>query len=90
MMPKFPNSDSIFPAMPKAARRPDPRKGGVLMLRKGRNPIKSCPFRDQPCLKQGCAIYNEQLDRCEIGLLAYNMYLLATALQQSQLEPEAE
>jgi hypothetical protein len=53
------------------------------MMRKGRTPTKSCPFVDEPCRKQGCEIYNERLDRCEIGLVAYNLYLLAAALQQA-------
>ena len=53
------------------------------MMRKGRNQIKSCPFREEACQKQGCEIYNEKLDRCEIGLLAYNLYVLASTLQQN-------
>jgi hypothetical protein len=53
------------------------------MMRKRQNQNRSCPFRDEPCQKQGCEIYNEKLDRCEIGLLAYNLYVLASTLQQN-------
>jgi hypothetical protein len=58
------------------------------MMRKGRNQIKSCPFREEACQKQDCEIYNEKLDRCEIGLLAYNMYLLAATLRQNSENPD--
>jgi hypothetical protein len=53
------------------------------MIRKGRNQNRSCPFRNEACQKQGCEIYNERLDRCEIGLVAYNLYLLAEAIHQN-------
>ena len=53
------------------------------MIRKGRNQNRSCPFYNEACRKQSCEIYNEKLDRCEIGLLAYNLYVLAAALQQN-------
>ena len=46
---------------------------------------KNCPLLDKKCLKSGCEIYNERLDRCEIGLTAYNLYLLADVLKR-QLE----
>lgn len=53
------------------------------MIRKGRNQNRSCPFHNEACRKQGCEIYNEKLDRCDIGLLAYNLYVLAAVLQQN-------
>ena len=53
------------------------------MIRKGRNQNRSCPFRNEACQKQGCEIYNERLDRCEIGLVAYNLYLLSEAIHQN-------
>jgi hypothetical protein len=51
------------------------------MVRKTRKPNRLCPFLDRDCLKQGCEIYNETLDRCEIGLTAYNLYQLAIAIK---------
>ena len=53
------------------------------MIRKGRSQNRSCPFHNEACRKQGCEIFNERLDRCEIGLLAYNLYLLAEAIHQN-------
>ena len=55
------------------------------MRRNKANEIKTCPLLDGKCLKTGCEIYNERLDRCEIGLIAYNLYILADALKR-QLE----
>jgi hypothetical protein len=52
------------------------------MVRKNQGKTKLCPFLDQACKKQGCEIYNEKCDRCEIGLLAYNTYLLASAIRE--------
>lgn len=50
---------------------------------------KSCPFIDQACLKGDCEIYNERLNRCEIGLTAYNLFLLADVMKR-QLEEARE
>jgi len=46
---------------------------------------KICPLLDEKCLRSGCEIYNERLDRCEIGLIAYNLFLLADVMKR-QLE----
>ena len=46
-----------------------------------------CPFLDETCVKENCAIYNSLLDRCEIGLLGYNLYQLTNVMKQ-QLEAE--
>ena len=40
---------------------------------------KTCPFLADKCIKAECGIYNEKFERCEAGLLSYNLYLLATA-----------
>jgi hypothetical protein len=47
---------------------------------------KLCPFINNPCVTKECAIFNEKFDRCEWGLMAYNLYLLQERLKQ-QLEP---
>ena len=47
--------------------------------------VKTCPLLDEKCLKTGCEIYNEMLNRCEIGLTAYNLFLLASVMKR-QLE----
>lgn len=52
------------------------------MVRKNRKPNRLCPFLDKDCLKQGCEIYNEVLDRCEIGLTVYNLYQLTGAIKE--------
>lgn len=48
---------------------------------------KQCPFIEQACLKGDCEIYNERLNRCEIGLIAYNLYLLSDSMNR-QMDPE--
>jgi hypothetical protein len=58
------------------------RKEDPAMIRKNKAPSKMCPFRDEVCQKHGCEIYNEKLDRCEIGLLAYNAFLVASEMKQ--------
>ncbi len=50
---------------------------------------KNCPFIDGNCLKKGCEIYSEMLNRCEISLVAYNLYLLTTVMQEN-LEDDTE
>lgn len=52
------------------------------MIRKNKVPSKMCPFLDQECQGQGCMIFNEKFERCEIGLLAYNAFLVAATLKQ--------
>jgi hypothetical protein len=52
------------------------------MVRKARKSIRICPFLDRDCLKQGCEIYNETLDRCEIGLVVYNLYQLKEKIKE--------
>ena len=39
--------------------------------------IKQCPYFQADCLKEDCGIYNEKLDRCEVGLLTYNLFILS-------------
>ncbi len=48
-----------------------------------------CPFLEENCLKLKCEIYNTVLDRCEIGLLGYNLYQLTNVMKQ-QLESESQ
>lgn len=48
---------------------------------------KTCPFINQACGKSKCELYNLRLGRCEISLMNYNMYLLASAIKQ---QAEAE
>ena len=56
------------------------------MIKENRK-FKTCPFLGQNCLKSKCGIYNEPFERCEIGLLIYNLYQLTTVIKQ-QLELE--
>ncbi len=58
-------------------------------MRKKNQKIKTCPFLDQTCLKNECGIYNENFERCEIGLLIYNIYQLSTVLKQ-QLQNDGQ
>jgi hypothetical protein len=50
---------------------------------------KTCPFLEQKCLKMECEIYNELLSRCEIGVIAYNLYRLSQ-IERERLEGDAE
>jgi hypothetical protein len=50
---------------------------------------KTCPFLEQKCLKTECEIYNELLGRCEIGVIAYNLYRLSQ-VERERLEGEIE
>ena len=43
---------------------------------------KTCPFLAEKCIKADCDIYNEKLEKCEVGLLNYNIYQLTTAIRQ--------
>ena len=45
-------------------------------------PSKACPFLRQECLKRGCEIYNDRIDRCDLSLASYNLYLLADAINK--------
>ena len=58
-------------------------------MRKKQSNMKTtlCPFLEENCLKLKCEIYNTVLDRCEIGLLGYNLYQLTNVMKQ-QLEIE--
>ena len=49
--------------------------------------MKTCPLLDEKCLGPKCAIFNEPFERCEIGLLAYNLYQLAAAIKM-QMDKE--
>ena len=49
------------------------------------NPIekeKLCPLLEKDCLKSECQIYNELLSRCDISLLAYNLFRLSSIEEQ--------
>ena len=48
---------------------------------------KACPFMDENCVKENCELYNEILNRCELGLLNYNLFQLMTVMRQ-QIEIE--
>lgn len=52
-----------------------------MVRKKYQKPIRLCPFLDKECLKHGCEIYSETLDRCEIGLVVYNLYQLTGAIK---------
>lgn len=45
--------------------------------------VKTCPLLDEKCLKSECEIYNTLLNRCDISLTAYNLYLLAGVMKQN-------
>ena len=47
---------------------------------------KTCPFINDACVKTKCELYNKLLDRCEISLMNYNMFLLAKAIKQQAEE----
>ena len=51
--------------------------------------VKMCPLLEQNCLKSGCEIYNELLDRCDLSVLSYNLYRLSETMKLN-LEAETE
>ena len=51
------------------------------MRKKKVKKAKMCPLLDQNCLKGECEFYNQLLDRCEIGVVAYNLYRLSEVLK---------
>ena len=53
------------------------------MRKKQANKAKMCPFLDQNCVKGACEIYNPILNRCDISLVAYNLYLVSEGLKPS-------
>ncbi|RPI66339.1 MAG: hypothetical protein EHM38_10260 [Geobacteraceae bacterium] len=50
------------------------------MPRKAKKQIKWCPFFESECKGLDCMIFNEKVNRCEIGLMAYNTYYLTKAI----------
>jgi hypothetical protein len=53
---------------------------------------KACPFLRTKCLKTRCEIYNKLVDRCDLSLATYNLYLLADAIKkhtECMRQPEA-
>ena len=59
------------------------------MKKKSKDRDKICPFLDRGCLKAQCKIYNELLDRCEVGVIAYNLYRLSE-VERKRLEDDDE
>jgi len=43
---------------------------------------KLCPFINKSCVTNECAIFNEKFERCEVGLMTYNLYLVQERLRQ--------
>ena len=41
-----------------------------------KNEGKHCPLANQTCLLNGCTLFNELLDGCEISIINYNLYQL--------------
>ena len=37
---------------------------------------KMCPLMGKVCLLNGCTMFNERLDGCEISIMNYNLYQL--------------
>lgn len=51
-------------------------------LKKDKN--KKCPFFKEDCLQKNCKLYHEDFNRCEISLLALNLFKLMKELQSQQ------
>ena len=59
------------------------------MRKKKTNKTKMCPFLKRDCLKNECELYNELVNRCDIGVLVYNLYRLSE-LEKQRLEEDSE
>lgn len=46
-----------------------------------KNERKRCPFFQEDCLQNGCMLYHEEFDKCEVNLITYNAYILAKQLK---------
>jgi hypothetical protein len=46
---------------------------------------KICPFLKHKCVKGACGMFNDKFHRCDVGLLAYNLYLFADAVRDLKL-----
>lgn len=55
-------------------------------MRKKSLDLKMCPFLDERCVGAKCMIFNEQFERCEIGLLAYNLFVLSKSIKEQSKE----
>ena len=42
---------------------------------------KICPFHQQDCIAESCALFNSRFQRCDIGLLAFNLYRFADSIK---------
>ena len=51
-------------------------------MRKTKTSRALCPFLDRECEGEECALFNQRFERCEWGLLTYNLYLVASELRQ--------
>ena len=51
-------------------------------MRKKTVDLKMCPSLDEKCIGTKCMVFNEQFERCEIGLIAYNLFGLAKAIRE--------
>jgi hypothetical protein len=40
-----------------------------------------CPFLRQDCIVDSCALFNSRFQRCDIGLLAFNLYRFADSIK---------
>ena len=45
-----------------------------------------CPFFDEKCKGSDCMIFHEKFDKCQIELLAWNVFALKEALNGFDLE----
>lgn len=43
---------------------------------------KACPFFKDKCLKTECEVYNQLLNRCDISIVAYNLFLVTNAVNK--------
>jgi hypothetical protein len=55
------------------------------MRKKQMNKAKMCPLLDRSCLRSECEIHNPLLDRCDISVVAYNLYRLSE-VERERLE----
>ncbi|MFP4037354.1 MAG: hypothetical protein ACLFUE_07520, partial [Desulfobacteraceae bacterium] len=42
---------------------------------------KICPFLQQQCVAEDCALFNSRFQRCDIGLLVFNLYRFADSIK---------
>ncbi len=54
----------------------------IKALRNEQTDDRVCPFMNNTCARDACAVYNQKVKDCNIQLLSYNLYRLNIAFER--------